>query len=79
MYNVVKLILRKNNFYTVQDKDLDDFKSLANEVFWDVLKRYDEEKEFGGLLYISLQNKIMSEMTKRNRTKRTYDKNSNIS
>ena len=50
------------------------FRSLANEVFADVMKRYDYEQSFDGFLYSCLSNKIMSEITKRNREKRKADR-----
>lgn len=54
----------------VEQKDYDDFYSLANEVFADVLKRYDAEKDFDAFLYSCLENKIKTEFTRRNRQKR---------
>lgn len=60
-------------FGGIAQKDEDDFYSLANEVFLDVLKRYDKEQSFEGFLYSCLSNKICSEMTKRNRKKRNGD------
>ena len=55
-------------------KDTGDFYSLANEVFVDAIKRYDGEQSFDGFLYSCLSNKIMSEITKRNREKRKADR-----
>lgn len=72
LHRVVDKILLK--FGGLSDKDLDDFYSLANEVFVDVIKRYDGEQSFDGFLYSCLSNKIMSEMTKRNREKRKADR-----
>lgn len=72
LHRVVDKILLK--FGGLSDKDLDDFYSLANEVFVDVMKRYDSEQSFDGFLYSCLSNKIMSEMTKRNREKRKADR-----
>lgn len=68
---VDKILLR---FGGLSDKDLDDFYSLANETFVDVLKRYDGIQSFDGFLYSCLSNKIMSEMTKRNCEKRRADR-----
>lgn len=62
-------------FGGIYGKDLDDFYSLANEVFTDVLKRYDQEQSFDGYLYVCLLNKIKSEMTRRNSYKRGADRN----
>ncbi|MBS6643642.1 MAG: hypothetical protein KH366_08685 [Clostridiaceae bacterium] len=60
----------------ISSKDLDDFYSLANEVFADVLERYDHKQSFDGFLYTCLSNKIKTEITKRNREKRRADRNS---
>lgn len=72
LHRVVDRILSK--FGGLSYKDTDDFYSLANEVFADVLKRYDYEQSFEGFLYSCLSNKIMSEITKRNREKRKADR-----
>lgn len=47
---------------------------MANEVFVDVLRRYDHEQSFDGFLYSCLLNKIKTEITKRNREKRKADR-----
>ena len=72
LHKVVNKILVK--FGGLSNKDLDDFYSLANEVFTDVMKRYDYEQSFDGFLYSCLSNKIMSEITRRNREKRKADR-----
>lgn len=72
LHKTVDKILLK--FGGLSGKDLDDFYSLANEVFVDVMKRYDSEQSFDRFLYSCLSNKIMSEMTKRNREKRKADR-----
>lgn len=64
------------NFGGLSDKDYDDFYSLANAVFVDIMGRYDGVQEFDGLLHTSLNNKIMTEITRRNRQKRQADRNS---
>lgn len=56
------------------NKDVDDFYSLANEVFADVLKKYDDSQPFENFLYVCLLNKIKSEMSRRNREKRKADR-----
>ena len=61
-------------FGGLSNKDMDDFYSLANEVFVDVMKRYDDSQSFDGFLYACLSNKIMSEITKRNCQKRRADR-----
>ncbi len=72
LHKIVDRILLK--YGGLCDKDLDDFYSLANEVFVDVMNRYDGKQSFDGFLYLCLSNKIMSEMTKRNREKRKADR-----
>ena len=72
LHKVVDRILCK--FGGLSSKDTDDFYSLANEVFVNVLKRYDYEQSFDGFLYSCLSNKIMSEITRRNREKRKADR-----
>lgn len=61
-------------FGGLTDKDTDDFYSLANEVFVDVMRRYDATQSFDRFLYSCLLNKIKSEITKRNREKRKADR-----
>lgn len=68
---VDKLLLK---FGGLSDKDTDDFYSLANEVFVDVIRRYDNSQSFDGFLYVCLLNKIKSEITKRNCEKRKADR-----
>ena len=53
---------------------MDDFYSLANLVFLDVMRRYDDSQSFDAFLYSCLLNKIKTEMTRRNREKRTADR-----
>lgn len=72
LHKVVDRILCK--FGGLSSKDTDDFYSLANEVFVDVMKRYDYKQSFDGFLYSCLLNKIMSEITRRNREKRKADR-----
>ncbi len=72
LHKVVDKILQK--FGGLSDKDLDDFYSLANEVFVDVMKRYDYTQSFDGFLYSCLSNKIKTEITRRNREKRKADR-----
>lgn len=72
LHKVVDKILSK--FGGLSGKDKDDFYSLANEVFWDVIRKYDCEQSFDGFLYSCLSNKIMSEITRRNREKRKADR-----
>lgn len=74
LHKIVDKILFK--FGGLSDKDLDDFYSLANEVFVDVMRHYDKSRSFDGFLYSCLSNKIMSEITKRNREKRKADRTS---
>ena len=72
LHNTVDKILLK--FGGLSNKDLDDFYSLANEVFVDVLGRYDGSQSFDGFLYFCLSNRIKTEITRRNREKRKADR-----
>lgn len=72
LHKIVDKILLK--FGGLSDKDMDDFCSLANEVFVDVMKRYDGSQSFDGFLYSCLSNKIKTEITRRNREKRRADR-----
>ena len=72
LHNMVDRILLK--FGGLSDKDLDDFYSLANEVFVDVMRRYDDSQSFDGFLYSCLLNKIKTEMSRRNREKRRAER-----
>ncbi len=72
LHNTVDRILLK--FGGISDKDMDDFYSLANEVFVDVMRRYDGSQSFDGFLYSCLLNKIKTEITRRNREKRKADR-----
>lgn len=72
LHRTVDRILLK--FGGLSNKDMDDFYSLANEIFVDVLKRYDGVQSFDGFLYSCLSNRIMSEITRRNREKRKADR-----
>lgn len=70
LYGMIDKILFRLKF----NVDNQDFYSLGNEIFIDVLKRYDESQSFDGFLYTCLTNKFKTEMTKRNRYKRQADK-----
>lgn len=72
LHNTVDKILLK--FGGISGKDVDDFYSLANEVFVDVMRRYDVTQSFDGFLYSCLLNKIKTEITRRNREKRKADR-----
>lgn len=72
LHKVVDRILSK--FGGLSNRDKDDFYSLANEVFAEIMKKYDYEQSFDGFLYSCLSNKIMSEITRRNREKRKADR-----
>lgn len=71
LHKMVDKILVKLKF---RDIDNEDFYSLANEIFVDVLKRYDGKQDFNGFLYSCLTNKFKTEMTRRNRQKRQADR-----
>lgn len=68
---MVDKILFKLKFH---DVDSEDFYSLANEIFVDVIRRYDGKQDFNGFLYSCLVNKFKTEMTRRNRQKRQADR-----
>lgn len=72
LHKVVDKIVLK--FGGLSNKDLDDFYSLANEVFMDIMKKYDDSQSFDGFLYSCLLNKIKTEITRRNREKRKADR-----
>ncbi len=72
LHNTVDKILLQ--FGGVPDKDVDDFYSLANEVFVDVMRRYECGQSFDRFLYSCLSNKIKTEITARNRYKRRADR-----
>ena len=71
LHKMVDKILIKLKFH---DVDNEDFYSLANEIFVDVLRRYDNKQDFDGFLYSCLMNKFKTEMTRRNRQKRQADR-----
>lgn len=64
--DMIDKILQKLRF----NVDKSDFYSLGNEIFIDVLKRYDEIQDFDGFLYSCLEKKFKTEMTRRTRDKR---------
>ncbi len=72
LHGMVDKILSK--FGGLSDKDLDDFYSLANEVFVGVMREHDESQSFDAFLYSCLANKIKTEITRRNREKRKVDR-----
>lgn len=72
LHKIVDQILQK--YGGISDKDRDDFYSLANEVFTDVIRRYDQKQPFEGFLYSCLSNRIKTEITRRNRMKRSPDR-----
>lgn len=73
LHSMVDKILRK--FCGIYLKDYDDFYSLSNEVFVEVLNRYDGIRDFDGFLYACLLKKVKTEITRRNRIKRKTDIN----
>ena len=62
------------NFGGIYQKDIDDFYSLANLVFVDLLSKFDRTKNFDTFLYSCLLNRIKTEITRRNREKRQFDR-----
>lgn len=72
LHSIVDKLLLK--FGGIENKDKDDFYSLANEVFFDVMNRYDGKQSFETFLYSCMDRKIKTEMTRRNRHKRQADR-----
>ena len=72
LHRVVDKILM--NFGGISNKDVDDFYSLANEVFTDIVKKYDRNRPFEKFLYSCLSYKIKTEITARNCYKRMADR-----
>ena len=72
LHDMVDKLLSKIGFAGLVDNE--DFYSLANEVFVDVMRRYDGAQSFDGFLYSCLSNKFKTEMTRRNRQKRQADR-----
>lgn len=70
LHYMVDKILFKLKF----NVDNEDFYSLADEIFVDVLNRYDRKQDFDGFLYSCLINKFKTEMTRMNRFKRQADR-----
>lgn len=59
----------------ITNKDMDEFYSVANDVFTDIIQksRYDESKgDFAGFLYKSLELAIIDEFKRQNRDKRRF-------
>lgn len=67
LHRMVDRVIKSLKFH---DIDVEDFYSLANEVFTIVLRDYDKEQDFDGFLYSSLYKKFCTEMTGRTRDKR---------
>ena len=72
LHGIVDKILQR--FGGISDKDMDDFYSLANEVFVEAMRRYDRSQSFDAFLYSCLTKRIRTEMTRRNREKRKVDR-----
>lgn len=70
---IVDKILIK--FGGISEKDYHDFYSISNEVFVDVIRRYNGKQPFDSFLYSCLSNKVKTEITARNRQKRMIDRN----
>ena len=70
----MKTMIDKILFRLKFNVDNEDFYSLGNEVFLDVLNRYDGKQDFDGFLYSCLVRKFKTEMTRRNRYKRQADR-----
>lgn len=72
LHRMVDRILLK--FGKLSEWDLDEFYSLANEVFADVIERHDGTRNFDVFLYSCLFNRIKTELTRMNREKRRADR-----
>lgn len=72
LHNMVDSILFRLGFWGLAD--IEDFYSLANEVFADVIGKCSDYRAFDGFLYACLCNRFKTEMTARNRQKRQADK-----
>ena len=72
LHNMVDKIVGRLGFIGLVDNE--DFYSLANEIFANMIEKYDKEKSFDIFLYSCLLNKFKTEMTRRNRIKRTSDR-----
>lgn len=72
LHGMVDKILLK--FGGLSDKDRDDFYSLANEVFVDVMRRCGDLQAFDVFLYSCLSNRIKTEISKINCEKRMADR-----
>lgn len=70
----LNIMIDKILFKLKFDVDKSDFYSLGNEIFLDVLCRYDGVQDFNGFLYSCLTKKFKTEMTRRNRQKRKADR-----
>lgn len=68
LHKMVDKILKR--YGGLSQKDIDDFYSLANEVFWIAVNDFNGHGDFNGFLYSRLARKIMSMITKGNRKKR---------
>lgn len=71
LHNMVDKILFRLGLAGLVDHE--DFYSLANEIFAEVIKKYDRAQSFDGFLYSCLCNKFKTEMTRRKRQKRKTD------
>jgi DNA-directed RNA polymerase specialized sigma24 family protein len=71
LHRIVDKILCR--FGGIYNKDYDDFYSLANEVFADVLNRFDDSCDFEVFLRNCLLKRVKTEITRRNRLKRQTD------
>lgn len=71
----IRTMIDKILFKLKFDVENSDFYSLGNEIFLDVMCRYDGLQDFEGFLYSCLMNKFKTEMTRRNRQKRQCDAN----
>ena len=67
LHEMVDNVLKKLGFCNVR---VDDYYSLAHEIFYKSLENYDESRPFDGFIYSCLYKKFCTHMTKANRLKR---------
>lgn len=72
--NIVDHIVRKFFGSVIYQKDMDDFYSIANELFVEALAQWDGKRDFRGLFYSMVQVKCYSRITALNADKRTMDR-----
>lgn len=70
MRKLVDRILYQMNVYT---NDMNEYYSLANEVFVKALEKYDESRDFESMFFVCFSNKVKNMLRDQNRAKRKND------